>query len=58
MITVKNIYTWISEDLTNSYYFLYLALVDGSQEVVECQSFEELESSIEDLLNHNSAFGY
>lgn len=58
MITINSIVTWISEDFTNSYYFVKVQLEDGSIEVVECQTFEDVESLVEDVIIHNSAFGY
>lgn len=56
MIIITNIYNWISDN--NIYYFVYFQLADGSREVVECQTFEDLESIVEDMVSYNASFGY
>lgn len=58
MITINSIVTWTSEDLTNSYYFVKVQLEDGSVETIECQTFEDLEILVNDIISHNSWFGY
>jgi len=58
-IEILVIACWISEDLNNSYYFVYtLNHTTGQRDVIECESLEEVESLIEDNLWYNDRIDY